>query len=62
MKSVKRFGVKGKLAPHYIGAFPIIEKCGTMAYKLELRPSLAGAHDMTPWIRPNPSFLLEPCR
>jgi hypothetical protein len=35
MKNVKRFGVKGKLAPHYIGPFPIIEKCGSMAYKLK---------------------------
>jgi hypothetical protein len=27
MKCVKRFGVKGKLAPRYIGLFPILEKC-----------------------------------
>jgi hypothetical protein len=46
MKGVKRFGVKGKLAPHYIGPFPIIEKCGSMAYKLELPPSLIGVHDI----------------
>jgi hypothetical protein len=39
MKDVKRFGVKGKLAPCYIGPFPILEKCGTMAYKLNLPPS-----------------------
>jgi hypothetical protein len=46
MKGVKRFGVKGKLSPHYIRSFPILEKCGTMAYKLELPPSLAGVHDI----------------
>jgi hypothetical protein len=46
MKGIKRFGVKGKLAPHYIGSFPILEKCGSMAYKLDLPPSLAGVHDI----------------
>jgi hypothetical protein len=46
MKGVKRFGVKGKLSPHHIGPFPILEKCGTVAYELELPPSLAGVHDI----------------
>jgi hypothetical protein len=46
MKGVKRFGVKGKLAPRYIELFPILEKCGSMAYKLDLPPSLAGVHDI----------------
>jgi hypothetical protein len=46
MKGIKRFGVKEKLAPHYIGSFSILEKCGTVAYKLDLSPSLAGVHDI----------------
>jgi hypothetical protein len=46
MKGVKRFGVKGKLAPRYIRLFPILEKCGTIAYKLDLSPSLARVHDI----------------
>jgi hypothetical protein len=46
MKGMKRFGMKGKLAPRYIALFPILEKCGNVAYKLELPPSLAGVHDI----------------
>jgi hypothetical protein len=33
MKDIKRFGVKGKLLPRYIGPFLILEKCENMAYK-----------------------------
>jgi hypothetical protein len=46
MKGVKRFGVKGKLSSRYIGPFSILGRCGTVAYKLELPPSLAGVHDI----------------
>jgi hypothetical protein len=46
MKGMKRFGVKGKLSPHYIEPFPILERCGTLAYKMELPPSLVGVHDI----------------
>jgi hypothetical protein len=46
MKGVKRFGVKEKLSPRYIGPFPILEKCGKVAYKLELPLSLSRVHDI----------------
>jgi hypothetical protein len=46
MKGVKRFGVKGMLSPRYISPFLILEKCGNVAYKMELPPSLAGVHDI----------------
>jgi hypothetical protein len=46
MKGMKRFEVKVKLAPRYIGPFPILEKYGPVAYKLDLLPSLAGVHNM----------------
>jgi hypothetical protein len=46
MKGMKRFGMKGKLAPHYIGPFLILEKSESVAYKLELPPSLVGVHDI----------------
>jgi hypothetical protein len=35
-----------KLPPRYIGPFSILEKCKTVAYKLNLSPSLAGVHNI----------------
>jgi hypothetical protein len=46
INGVKRFGVKEKLSPRYIGPFPILEKCGKVTYKLELPASLARVHDI----------------
>jgi hypothetical protein len=46
MKGMKRFGVKGKLSPRYVGPFLILEKCEKVAYKLELQLSLAEVHDI----------------
>ncbi|WVZ81008.1 hypothetical protein U9M48_028435 [Paspalum notatum var. saurae] len=46
MKGVHRFGVKGKLAPRYVGPFKITEQCGPVAYRPELPPHLAAVHDV----------------
>jgi hypothetical protein len=46
MKGVTRFGVKGKLAPHYIGPFQIIEKCEKVAYRLKLPEQLSVMHNV----------------
>ena len=37
MKSVMRFGRKGKLSPLFVGPFEILERVGTLAYKVCLR-------------------------
>ncbi|RVW67380.1 Transposon Ty3-G Gag-Pol polyprotein [Vitis vinifera] len=41
MKSVMRFGRKGKLSPRFVGPFEILERVGTLAYKVALPPSLS---------------------
>ena len=46
MRSVRRFNMKGKLAPRYIGPFKILERRGEVAYQLELPESLVGVHDV----------------
>jgi len=43
---VRRFNMKGKLAPRYIGPFKILERHGEVAYQLELPKSLSGVHDV----------------
>ena len=46
MKGVQRFGVKGKLAPRYVGPFPITERCGLVAYRLKLSAQLSAVHNI----------------
>ena len=45
-RGVQRFGVKGKLAPRYVGPYEIIEECGHVAYRLRLPSRLAAIHDV----------------
>ena len=47
MKGVNRFGVKGKLAPRYIGPFLIIDQCGQVAYRLKLPERLSWLHNVS---------------
>jgi hypothetical protein len=46
MKGTRRFGIKGKLAPCYIGPFRIVARRGQVAYKLEFPPQFSHIHDV----------------
>jgi hypothetical protein len=46
MKGVRYFGIKGKLAPRYIGPYPIIDKYGPTSHQVELLSRLLGVHNL----------------
>jgi hypothetical protein len=46
MRGTRRFRVKGKLAPGYVGPFKILDRKGEVAYQLELPPQLSEVHDV----------------
>jgi hypothetical protein len=46
MRGTRRFKVKGKLAPRYVGPFKLIDRKGEVAYQLELPPQLSDVHDV----------------
>src|ERR1041384_4842338 len=46
LKGTQCFGMKGKLAPCYIGPFRILSKRGEVTYQLELPPHLSRVHDV----------------
>jgi hypothetical protein len=46
MKGVRRFGIKGKVAPYYIGPYLIIDKYEPLSYQVELPSKLSGVHNV----------------
>ena len=46
MRGTHRFGIKGKLAPRYIGPFEVLAKRGELAYRLQLPEKLSKVHDV----------------
>jgi hypothetical protein len=46
IRDLRRFNVKRKLSPHYIGPFRILERKGEVAYQLELHARLSHVHNM----------------
>nr|GFA96069.1 putative reverse transcriptase domain-containing protein [Tanacetum cinerariifolium] len=45
-KGVVHFGKRGKLNPRYVGPFKVIDRVGSVAYKLELPKELSRVHNM----------------
>ena len=45
-RGVVRFGKRGKLSPSFIGPFEILERIGTIAYRLALPPNMSGVHEV----------------
>jgi hypothetical protein len=46
MRDLRRFKVRGKLAPRFIEPFKILEKRGEVAYQLEQPSQLSDVHDV----------------
>jgi hypothetical protein len=46
IRGVRRFRVKGKLAPRYVGLYQILARRGEVAYQLNLPEGLSAVHDV----------------
>jgi hypothetical protein len=46
MRGTRRFMVKEKLAPRYVGPFKIVDRKEKVAYQLKLPPQLSDVHDV----------------
>ena len=66
MKKVFRFGKSGKLTPRFIGPYEIIQRIGTLAYKLKLPEELSSVHpvfhvsQLRKWVHDKETILESP--
>ena len=45
-RGVAKFGKRGKLSPRFIEPFEILERIGTVVYRLALPPSMSGVYEL----------------
>ena len=63
-RGLVRFGKRGKLSPRFIGPFEILDRIGTVAYRLTLPASMLGVHEvfhvsMLRKYTPDPSHVVD---
>ena len=46
MRGVHQFGACGNLAPHYVGPYKILARCGSAAYRIQLPNILSAVHNV----------------
>ena len=63
-RGVVRFDKRGKLSPRFIGPLGILERIGTVTYRLALPPNMSGVHEvfhvsMLRRYTPDPSHVVD---
>ena len=46
LKGMRRFQIRGNLAPRYVGPFKVLSRQGEVSYQLELPEEMSAVHDV----------------